>query len=121
MNSNQLIRGFITGVLLGGIGALLTAPASGKETRKKVRDYAENWEIHFEEIKQSIFDLTENIIHTAGVTYEQLLPAIDEIKESIVKWQEEIAPHRESINEKVEELQEAVNGLEQAVSGLSNK
>ncbi|MDF2557464.1 MAG: hypothetical protein K0R71_1292 [Bacillales bacterium] len=118
MSSNQLLKGFITGVLLGGVGALLTAPASGKETRKKVKDYAENWEIHFEEIKQSIFELTENIIHTAGVTYEQLLPAIDEIKEAIVKWQEEIAPHRERITDKVEELQNAINGLEQAVSGL---
>lgn len=121
MSSNQLLKGLVTGAILGGISALLTAPASGKETRKKVKEYADNWEIHFEEIRKSILELSENIIHTAGVTYEQLLPAIDEIKNAIIKWQEEIAPHREKISEKVEELQEAFNGLEKTINGLNNK
>ena len=100
---------------------MLTAPASGKETRQKAREYAENWEYHSTEIKNNIVELTQNIIHTAGITYEQLLPAIEEIREAIIKWQKEIAPHREKISEKVEELQEAVHDLEHAVNGLSKK
>ena len=121
MNSNQLLKGLITGVFLGGLGALLTAPASGKETRQKAKDYADNWEYHFEEIKSNITELTQNIIHTAGITYEQLIPAIADIKEAIIKWQEDITPHQMKISEKVEELQEAVYDLENALSALGNK
>ncbi len=63
LGSGSVTFAFLSGVVLGAAGALLLAPQSGRETRERLRDYAEEtkdrWNRLAEQAESGIDKATE--------------------------------------------------------------
>lgn len=62
-NSGEVILAFVLGGIIGAALGIMFAPASGKETRKKLKDIGEDLEEKIEDLGAEVKTKTKNIVH----------------------------------------------------------
>lgn len=77
-NASNMLVGLLVGVVAGGVTALLLAPASGSDTRKKIKDTLRRG-------KDSVFDKAEEVKDFAEAHHEALGAAVTGGKEAYQK------------------------------------
>ena len=77
-NASNVLVGLLLGAVAGGLTALLLAPASGSETRKKIKDTLRRG-------KERVFDQADEIKGFAEAHQEALKEAVTGGKEAYQK------------------------------------
>ena len=112
-------KAFITGILCGsavaGIAALLTAPSSGTELRRKLKEKSEDFKRSLTDLKDDTKLLTEQIAGTAAEGKDVFIELKGDVQKAFSSWKNETTPHRESIQREIEELQKSIDYLQQSV------
>ena len=105
------IKGILFGSLVGGIGGLLLAPRSGKETQEKIREELDDWtdlKDNYDEslarFKQSLADFQD----TAEATIE---PFVKGINRDLNNFAFQAEPRLEQIQKQLEKIQEELPDL----------
>jgi len=88
----SLLLAFISGAVVGGSLAMLTAPRSGAETRKKVRAFADNME---ERAKETVDETEEKMRALMQEGKERLKEQGDLLKSAYEAGREAMLSERE--------------------------
>ncbi|MEI5990750.1 hypothetical protein A5881_002255 [Enterococcus termitis] len=98
-------KGILFGALVGGVGGLLFAPRSGKDTRQKFIDELEDWSDLKEDFTEKLDQFKESAqaLQTAADTYIE--PFIDGINQDVENFMFQAEPRLDQILEQVEKIQ----------------
>uniref|UniRef100_A0A7V5XFF3 YtxH domain-containing protein n=1 Tax=Thermodesulfobacterium geofontis TaxID=1295609 RepID=A0A7V5XFF3_9BACT len=96
---------FLVGFVAGGITALLLAPASGEEVRRKIKDEVERTT---EKLKAEAEALKEKAEELSVKAKEVLKTKKEEIKEAIEKGKEAIKEKKEELASKLLKKEEEI-------------
>jgi gas vesicle protein len=77
-NASNVLVGILFGAVAGGVTALLLAPASGSETRQKIKDTLRRG-------KEKVFDRAEEIKDLAEAHQDALMAAVTGGKDAYQK------------------------------------
>ncbi|WP_051754554.1 YtxH domain-containing protein [Thermodesulfobacterium commune] len=90
-----VLLAFLSGVIVGGIAALLLAPASGSEVRKKIKEEVdealEKVRAEAETLKAKAEEITSKAKEIIETKKEELKEAIEKSKETLKEKKEELA------------------------------
>ena len=120
--TKHYLAGLLTGLATGLTIGFLTAPRSGKETREKIADTAEEqtkglknqWDKTVSQAKESF----ENIKSQAGTIVDKTAGKVGEYKDTVVDAYEK-ERSRMAYNGKVEDVADAVkSGVDKAEDAL---
>ena len=87
-SSGEIIGTFLVGTIIGGIAALLLAPASGKETRAKIGEWVEEGK---DAAQKKMGDATEAAKQKMSEVKEAAQQKIDELEAELKRRKEELA------------------------------
>ncbi|QER42889.1 YtxH domain-containing protein [Thermodesulfobacterium sp. TA1] len=86
---------FLGGVIVGGIAAILLAPASGAEVRKKIKEEVdeaiEKVKTEAETLKSKAEEITSKAKEVLEAKKEEVKEAIEKSKETLKEKKEELA------------------------------
>jgi gas vesicle protein len=112
MKVKSLLIGFLTGSIIAGATTLLTAPASGKETRNRIRQNKDEITGLLLEIKDRIVEIKNESVNVSKVGKESLQTFIADVKVLLDEWKTDIEPNKNALNNRIQEIESAVNELE---------
>lgn len=116
LNGKSLFLGFLAGGAIAGIATLLSAPASGEETRKKL---AENKNIalaEFKELKHRLTEIKDSISVASLEGKSVFADFIQDIKLALNEWKTETAPIKQELAKELKELEQTIAELEKSLS-----
>ncbi|MFT4204433.1 MAG: YtxH domain-containing protein [Chitinophagaceae bacterium] len=93
MSAKQILIGSISGVVAGAVVGLLLAPQSGKETRQKIVDSADEWKKKLKKFKKK--SLSE-LDHLQDVFGKQVDGLSEDVREKVLTL---IQESKDSYNE----------------------
>jgi gas vesicle protein len=112
----EQVKGFVTGLLLGGAfgagAALLNAPRSGKKTRKQIQDQVSSVQSKAEQSMQEVRDRAQETRQQVAQRAEEARSRIQEASNGIAKRTEEL---KELTDAAVEQGKQSVSDGAEAV------
>ncbi|MDZ5470205.1 YtxH domain-containing protein [Bacillus sp. 31A1R] len=115
MKTKTLLLGFIVGGIAAGVTTLLSAPASGKETRNYIKENSNQWRNQLLDLKISLLDLKNSTTSATKEGKEVISTFISDVKILLADWQEDINPNQEQLKFELNSIQETVNELESQI------
>ncbi|MGY4690486.1 YtxH domain-containing protein [Salibacterium sp. K-3] len=113
MDSKSLVSGLLTGLAAGGVLTLLSAPASGDETRQYMKQY--NWQqvnrLLSRKGKAAVYDWR----YAATEGFEAVDGLTEEMKKTYSRYKEEVEPEMESIQQQVKEISDSITELNERI------
>lgn len=116
MKVQSLLLGFIIGGVAAGVVTLLSAPASGKETRKNLSNHKEIWEENILQLKESLMELKDSISVVSKEGKDETLAFVQDIKVLVDSWKRDILPYQERIRNELDAMQSTIQELEEALN-----
>ena len=86
-----VLLAFLSGVIVGGIAALLLAPASGSEVRKKIKEEVDEALEKVRAEAETLKEITSKAKEIIETKKEELKEAIEKSKETLKEKKEELA------------------------------
>ncbi|MDE3838128.1 hypothetical protein C0966_01850 [Bacillus methanolicus] len=116
MKLKSLLLGILVGGVSAGIGALLTAPASGKETRQNLKEKKDLLLNQFSVLKKNLAELKDAATYASKEGKEAITTFASDVKSSIDNWKNEISPHQQQLKKEIQDIEKKLNGLEQTLN-----
>lgn len=115
MKATSLWAGFLVGGIAAGIATLLTAPATGEESRHRLKETKAEMERQLHEIKLGLNEI-RNTVTTLTTEGQVVMTAfIQDVKILIKAWQKDIAPHQHQLKNEIQSLQKTIEQLEASI------
>lgn len=111
----SLAAGLLVGGVIGGVAALLSAPTSGKELRRKLKANCGTFEDTVKRLKHDGIALKEQVVKTARESAEIIKDVGSELQSSIKEWREEIKPHQQDLKKELADIEEKIQQLEKTL------
>jgi gas vesicle protein len=106
-NKGSILAAFLAGLIVGGVVALLFAPASGEEVRRRIREEAEE---KVGKVKEEVGVIKEKVESIKGPVEEKIGEISSKAKEILTEKRSQLSETlekaKETIKEKKEELAE---------------
>lgn len=112
MKAKSLLLGFIIGGTAACIGTLLSAPASGKETRKYLNENKTCLTNQLIEVKKHLINLKSSVVIASKEGKETIATFSSDVKTSITNWKQDILPHQQEIQRELQAIETAIQELE---------
>ncbi|SFL63809.1 YtxH domain-containing protein [Salibacterium qingdaonense] len=113
MDSKSLISGLFAGLMAGSIASLLSAPASGDETRQYMKQY--NWK----NVNRLLSRKGQAAVYDWRYAATEGLEAVDgltqEMKKTYSRYKQEVEPEMESIQEQIKEISDSITELNERI------
>lgn len=93
MSAKQILIGSISGIVAGAVVGLLLAPQSGKETRQKIADSADDWKKKLKKLKHKSLSELDQLQEVFGRQVDGLS---DDVREKVLTL---IQESKDSYNE----------------------
>jgi gas vesicle protein len=116
MNMKWLTYGILFGGAVGAITALFSAPSSGEELRKQIREQKDEWCRWLQELNIHLHNLQTSVQHTTKEGKEVLSELITDLKQSFHQWRHEMKPHENLLKQEIAEIHKALTELEQKLN-----
>ncbi|WP_175487418.1 YtxH domain-containing protein [Alteribacillus persepolensis] len=113
MDSKSLLTGLLTGIAIGGLSALLTAPAPGNQTRSNVKNF--NWRSLNRKAADEGKHALEDWQYAATEGFEAVDGLTQEMKKTYSRYKEEVEPEVEAIQHQVREISDAIAELNEQI------
>lgn len=116
MNGKSLMLGFLAGGAIAGIATLLSAPATGEETRKKLAANKNIALAELKELKHRLFEIKDSISVASLEGKSVFADFIQDIKLALNEWKTETAPIKQELANELKELEQTIAELEKNLS-----
>jgi len=115
LNKKHFLLGFFVGGATLTACTLLTAPASGRETRQVISDQTKEWLNYLSELKESLQDLNESIKTATLESTENIKSFISDLTIAISDWKKKIEPLQEELIKELAEIELSIKTLESQI------
>lgn len=116
MKASTFFIGLVTGVVAGSAAALFSTPQSGSNLRSNVKTASSDWKEKLSEVKFQISDLKQSIARLTKEAKTEVPQTIDELKQSVQKWQSQTGPIQENLQNEISSIQIAMEELEKSIA-----
>lgn len=116
MKAKSLLLGFLVGGTTACIGTLLSAPASGKETRNYLKENKECLKKQLIEVKKQLIDLKNSVVVASKEGKETIASFSSDVKTCINNWKRDILPHQQELQKEIQAIETAIQELETNLS-----
>ena len=116
MKASTFFIGLVTGVVAGSAAALFYTPQSGSDLRSNVKMASSDWKEKLSEVKFQISDLKQSIARLTKEAKTEVPQTIDELKQSVQKWQNQTGPIQENLQNEISSIQMAMEELEKSIA-----
>ncbi|MDG4656738.1 YtxH domain-containing protein [Ectobacillus antri] len=110
---------FFTGLMVGGaaaaIAVLCTAPSSGKDFRKKVKQKSNLAKQSLGDLKDQSLLLKDQVIQAASESKIVFNDLKEDMQHAFSTWQQEIKPNKANIEQELKDIQTSLQQLQNAV------
>ncbi|MDR4945854.1 YtxH domain-containing protein [Neobacillus cucumis] len=115
MKVKPFLLGFMTGGLAAGISILLTAPNSGKVTRRDIKKSTQRGFNQLQILNKNLMNLKDAAVHASTEGRAQIAAFLSEVKIALAHWEEEVRPQQQQIQQNIIELKETIHKLEEEI------
>ncbi|UII56884.1 YtxH domain-containing protein [Cytobacillus spongiae] len=112
MRGKSAFIGFVVGGAAAAIATLLTAPASGNETRKNLQANKKIWSEHIQELQESIIEVKNSAIKLSQQGKGTITALTKDLNHSISTWKKEVEPHQQAIQDELRAIEHSIEELE---------
>jgi gas vesicle protein len=116
LNGKSLLFGFLAGGAIAGIATLLSAPATGEETRKKLAANKNIAIAELQELKNRLFEIKDSISVASLEGKSVFADFIQDINLALNEWKTETAPIKQELAKELKELEQTIAELEKSLS-----
>jgi len=116
MKASTFFIGLVTGVVAGTATGLFSTPQSGSDLRSNVKTASSDWKERLSEVKFQISDLKESIAGLSKEAKTKVPETIDDLKQSVQKWQTQTGPIQENLQNEITSIQMALEELEKSLA-----
>lgn len=118
MKAKSLLLGLLAGGAAAGISTLLTAPASGRDTRQQLKNTTNTLKEQLIELKSELLAIKDSASFASKEGKTAFKEFSNDIKYSISNWKNEILPHQHRLQRELQEIEAAIHELD---TNLNNK
>ncbi|OKL35834.1 YtxH domain-containing protein [Domibacillus mangrovi] len=115
MNKKSLCIGLLIGLPAGAATALLNTPASGRETRGKMKDAQVSAKLTALEVKDNAGQVKESVKRLIVAAKEDVPGVIRNVKVNATLWKESIEPNKQALQSEIASLQKTVEDLQESL------
>ena len=116
MKASTFFLGLVAGSVAAAVTVLYSAPQSGNELRKTVKNATTDLKVKCQDVQGCIDDLKNSISHLTQEAKEAIPVAIEGIKGSVEQWQRATEPNKERMDKEIAAIQKALEELEQSLA-----
>ncbi len=116
MKASTFFLGLVAGSVAAAVTVLYSAPQSGNELRKTVKNATTDLKVKCLDVQGRVDDLKNSIAHLTQEAKEVIPVAIDGIKGSVEQWQRATEPSKERMDKEIASIQKALEELEQSLA-----
>jgi gas vesicle protein len=120
MKAKSLLLGFLIGGTAAGISTLLSAPSSGRDTRKMIKDNKEVLGSQLTELKTDFMDLKRSVSYASIQGKSALSDFVSDIKYSVSNWQNEIRPQKLELQRDLQSIEQSLTELENSIGSTKS-
>ncbi|MEK4149069.1 YtxH domain-containing protein [Robertmurraya sp. FSL W8-0741] len=115
MNKKSFMLGLLIGGISAGVAALLSAPASGKESRIFIKENTHIWKQQLFELAHDLEKIKTSISALTKEGKDTLSSFIKDVKILLETWQIEMKPHEEQLKNELHSIQKTIQELESSL------
>lgn len=116
MKAKALLLGFLVGGAAAGIATLMSAPASGEETRRKVAANKDAFSAELTELKESLVEVKNSISTVSNEGKSALTDFIKDVKLAVYEWQLSTEQNKTELQKDIKEIEETIQELEKDIT-----
>ncbi|PLR77979.1 hypothetical protein CU633_07685 [Bacillus sp. V3-13] len=112
MKAKSLLLGFLVGGVAAGITTLLTAPASGRTTRKYLQENKDLLMSNVRILKDDLMDLKNSASQASMEGKAAISSLSSDLKHSIADWKNAIRPNKQELQKEMKKIEDTISELE---------
>lgn len=120
MNKKMLTYGLVVGGVVGAATALLSAPLSGKDLRKQVKEAKNEWIRIANEFKVNAAEMKDSVTKLSKEGTAIIKELATDVKSVVEEWQQDIEPTKESMQQEIKNIQQTIADLEKKLQKGKN-
>ena len=121
MKIKSLLIGFVTGAIVAGATAFLSAPSSGRELRLRIQNSKDDLLATAEELLKKIYDIKNEALEAAQLSKESLKSFISDVQFLVDDWKREMEPSKTELMKNIKEIEASLKELENIIPGSDNR
>jgi gas vesicle protein len=116
MKAKSLLLGFLVGGAAAGIAVLMSAPAPGEETRRKVAANKNAFAAELKELKESLVDIKASVSTVSTEGKSALTDFIKDVKLAVYEWQLSTEQNKTELQKEITEIEQSIQELEKDIA-----
>ncbi|CAM3650495.1 YtxH domain-containing protein [Mesobacillus zeae] len=112
MKAKSLVLGIIAGGTAAAVATLLTAPASGKETRQKLSANKDEVMKQLSDVKDSLLEMKQSISTLSKEGKTSLETFLHDVKLSVYEWKLNTDSNKAELQKDIKEIEQTIQDLE---------
>ncbi|PLR89959.1 YtxH domain-containing protein [Bacillus sp. T33-2] len=116
MKAKSVLMGLIAGGAAAGIITLLTAPASGRETRRNLKAHKDEVMGHLKDVKDSVIELKNTVSTATKEGKSGINTFVHDLKLAIYEWKLSTDSNKAELQKDIMEIEHAIQELESELS-----
>ncbi|MBN6887648.1 gas vesicle protein [Cytobacillus horneckiae] len=116
MKAKTLFLGFVVGGVAAGIATLLSAPASGKDTRKYISIQSKSIALQIKELGEQLKEIKSRLAYVGEEGKEALSTLATDMADSISQWKKDILPHQQELQKEIANIEKSIADLEKTLN-----
>ena len=116
MNVKSWLLGFLAGGIATGIATLLSAPASGVETRRKLAENKEAFTAELNDLKLSLVEIKESVSAASKEGKTVINDFVQDVKLAVDEWQLSTDENKVGLEKELKEIEQTIQDLEKELT-----
>lgn len=116
MVPKSLLLGFLTGGTVVGLITLLSAPTSGKETRRKLLENKNLVVEELNELKQNLLEIKDSVTIVSTEGKSAIIEFVQDVKVALQGWKADTSEIKDELAKEFKELGQTIEDLEKQLS-----
>ncbi|GGG23193.1 hypothetical protein GCM10007425_17150 [Lysinibacillus alkalisoli] len=121
MKVSKFIFGLTAGIVGGLAVASLTAPQSGQQLRNTLKTNSTHLRERIADTRFEANNVKQSINEFTSVAKNNIPQIVNELKETLQRFQKEIEPSKQNLQQEISVLQQSIGEIEKNVSELKEK
>jgi len=120
MKVKNLVAGVATGIVGGLAIATLIAPQSGHDLRSSIKSNTTNFKNKIADVGAEANNVKASIATLTSVAKNNIPQIVNDLKETIQRFQKEIEPNTNHLQQEIGSLQQSISEIEKNISELKD-